>query len=160
MTIDSSSRIRDEIKQSKPFRSAGHEVGVALLRTADVLRRRMSVALEPHGLSPQQYNVLRILRGAKPDGLPTLEIAERLVEQTPGITRLCDGLAKKGWLVRANHPSDRRVVLCRLTRNGERLLNQLDHVVSELEERVVEGLGKSQVQELLRMLERIRDNGT
>ena len=82
--------IRDEIKQKRPFRSSADEAVVTLLRTADRLRTALSSVVEPHGITLQQYNVLRILRGAGTDGLPTLEIAERMIGQAPGITRLLD----------------------------------------------------------------------
>ena len=79
------SRIQQEIKQTRPFRSTAQEAGIALLRTTDLVRRRMSAVLEAEDVTVQQYNVLRILRGAGPEGLPTLEIAERMIERTPGM---------------------------------------------------------------------------
>ena len=89
------SRIQAEIKQKKPFRSRQQEAGLALLRTADVVRRRIARVIEPHGVTLQQYNVLRILGGAGKEGMPTLEIAGRMIERTPGITRLLDRLEAK-----------------------------------------------------------------
>jgi DNA-binding MarR family transcriptional regulator len=94
------SRLQDELKQNKPFPSAAHEGGLGLMRTADVLRRRGAAVVEPRGITLQQYNVLRILRGAGEEGLPTLEVAARMVEQTPGITRLLDRLEVKGLVRR------------------------------------------------------------
>src|SRR5436853_5453131 len=82
--------IRSEIKQRRPFPSPHQEAVVALMRTADRARRLVGDVVEPLGITPQQYNVLRILRGAGDAGLPTLEIAQRMIEQTPGITRLLD----------------------------------------------------------------------
>ncbi len=119
------SRIQQEIKQTRPFASPGQEAMVALLRTADVVRRAVSRAVEPAGVTLQQFNVLRILRGAGAEGLPTLEIGERLVEQTPGTTRLVDRLVEKGW-VRRCEGRDRRQVLCRITPEGLALLSSLD----------------------------------
>ena len=84
--------LRDEIRQSKPFDSAAQEAILALYRTSDMLRRRFSQLVEPHGISLQQYNVLRILRGAGKTGTPTLDIADRMIEMTPGVTRLLDKL--------------------------------------------------------------------
>src|SRR5207244_13083574 len=80
--------IVQELKQTKPFPSKAQEVAVSLLRTADVLRRLVGAVVEQKGITVQQYNVLRILRGAGEQGLPTLDIAERMIETTPGITRL------------------------------------------------------------------------
>ncbi len=90
-----------EIKQRKPFPSKGQEAAVTLMRTADVVRRAVGSAIEPHGITVQQYNVLRILRGAGPDGLPTLEIVQRMIEQTPGITRLINRLQGKNLVARS-----------------------------------------------------------
>src|SRR4029453_18362861 len=111
------SRIQHEIKQSRPFRSKGQEAAIALMRTADLVRRTIAGIVGPYDLTPQQYNVLRILRGAGQAGLPTLEIPERMVEQAPGITRLLDRLEKKTWVERERSQEDRRQVICRITKS-------------------------------------------
>lgn len=123
--MGAASRIQDEIKQTRPFASRGQEAMVALLRTADVVRRNLSAVVEASGITLQQYNVLRILRGAGPDGLPTLEIGSRLLEQAPGTTRLVDRLVEKG-LVGRRGGRDRRQVFCAITREGLSLLDRLD----------------------------------
>src|SRR6266571_4685258 len=89
------SAIQKEIKQGRPFASKAAEGVVALLRTTDLLRRVLSGVVEARGITLQQYNVLRILRGAGPSGLPTLEIGQRMVERSPGVTRLLDRLEAK-----------------------------------------------------------------
>src|SRR4051812_15599075 len=81
-------RLQDEIKQRKPFQSPAHEAVIALLRTADLVRRQITALIEPHGITMQQFNVLRILRGGGADGVPTLDVADRMIEQAPGVTRL------------------------------------------------------------------------
>src|SRR6202008_362828 len=106
---------RDGIKQRRPFRSRGQEGVLSLLRTADQLKRDFACLVEPHGLTLQQFNVLRILRGAGPKGLPPLDIAERMIEQAPGITRLLDRLEKKALVRRERCPEDRRQVLVAIT---------------------------------------------
>ena len=80
--------IAEDIKQRKPFRTRIQEAYLGLVRAGDDLKRRTSAILEAAGVTLQQYNVLRILRGAGDDGLPTLTIAERMIERTPGVTRL------------------------------------------------------------------------
>ena len=95
------SQLKREIRQNRPFRSRSQEASLGLFRTADLLRRRFHAVLEPKGITQQQYNVLRILRGAGDGGLPTLTIAERMVERTPGITRLLDRLERPD---RARYP--------------------------------------------------------
>ena len=84
--------LREEIRQTKPFESPTQEAILSVYRTSDVLQRLFVKLVEPHGISLQQYNVLRILRGAGKEGTPTLDIADRMIEKTPGITRLLDKL--------------------------------------------------------------------
>jgi MarR family transcriptional regulator, organic hydroperoxide resistance regulator len=102
----------------------------AILRAADRLRRRYAPLLAQHGVTLQQYNVLRILRGAGPAGLPTLTLVDRMIEQAPGITRLLARLVRKGWVRRQRDGEDQRVVICRITAAGHRLLRQLDGPVA------------------------------
>jgi len=129
---------------------------LGLLRTADRLRRHFERVLEPYGITGQQYNVLRILRGAGTAGIPTLDIAERLVEQTPGITRLLDRIEKKGWVRRERCAEDRRQVLCYSTAAGLTLLAQLDSVVDRRELEAVAGLSRAEQKQLIRLLDALR----
>ena len=114
--------IHEEIQQSKPFRSRSQEAYLALLRTADDSKRYMTRVLEPAGVTIQQYNVLRILRGAGKEGLPTLVVADRMLERTPGVTRLIDRMERKGWVERSRCTEDRRRVWCKITGSGLELL--------------------------------------
>jgi len=150
------SQIQKEIKQSKPFRSPSHEATVALLVTADVVRRHLAHAIEPWGLTVQQYNVMRILRGAGPEGLPTLEIADRMIEKAPGITRLLDRLEAKGLVRRERCPKDRRQVLCFSTAASLDLLDRLDHLVDQIDRDAIGKLQKRDITELIRILDNVR----
>lgn len=150
------SLIQREIRQSKPFRSKGQEAIVALLRTADVVRRQMARVVEPQEITLQQYNVLRILRGAGPEGIPTLSISERMIEEAPGITRLLDRLEAKGLVRRQRCPEDRRQVLCWLTPAGQSILERLDGAVDEADDAVLGGLSAEEKAELVRLLDAIR----
>jgi len=125
--------VLDEIKQTRPFRSRSQEALIALMRTANVLTRRVEALCQTEGITHQQYNVLRILRGAK-GPLPTMEIAERLVEQTPGITRHVNNLESSGLIRREQWPGDRRQVLCQITPAGLRLLERLDAPMDALDD--------------------------
>ncbi len=145
-----------ELRQTKPFPSAAAEATVALLKTADVVRRRVSEVIEPHGITLQQYNVLRILRGVGEGGLPTLEIAERLIEQTPGVTRLLDRLEAKGLVRRERRPADRRQVLCTATDEGLALLARLDAAVRRADHSAVGPLPAADVERLLEILAAVR----
>jgi DNA-binding MarR family transcriptional regulator len=150
------SQLQREIRQGKPFRSRGQEVVVALLRTADLVRRTVGRALEPHDITIQQYNVLRILRGAGEQGLPTLEIADRMIEQAPGVTRLLDRLEVKGLVRRQRCAHDRRQVLCWLTPAGLELVERLDEPVDSADAEAVAMLTPEEQERLLRMLDAIR----
>lgn len=148
--------LRDEIRQTRPFRSAGHEAVLALLRTTDVLGRFFAQVLEPHGITMQQYNVLRILRGAGPEGLPTLAIGERMVERTPGVTRLLDRLEARGWVRRQRAEDDRRRVDCFLTDAGRELLARLDRPIETADRDAVAALTEREQRTLIRLLAKIR----
>jgi len=143
----------------RPPRPPREEVIPELLRTADIVRRRIAAVLAPFGVTPQQYNVLRILRGAGPAGLPTLEIGGRLLEETPGITRLIDRMESHGWVVRERSRDDRRLVICRLTPAGSGLLEQLDPVIADAPAEVLNRLPEPSVRQLRAILARIRQSG-
>lgn len=146
-----------ELSQSKPFESPGEEAAVSLLRTADMIRRAISTALEDCDITLQQYNVLRILRGAGGPGLPTLEIATRMIEQTPGITRLIDRLEAKKLVERERSSSDRRCVYCRITETGLAILTSLDVPVRAAAESAFQLINERQLTQLVGSLDLLRD---
>lgn len=149
------STIAGEIKQTRPFRSRSQEAVIALLRTANVLTRRVEAVCQAEGITHQQYNVLRILRGAK-SPLPTMEIAERLVEQAPGITRHVNNLESRGMLKREQWAGDRRQVLCQITPAGLRVLERLDGPMDALDDAFAERLGDEQLDSFLETLDLLR----
>jgi MarR family transcriptional regulator, organic hydroperoxide resistance regulator len=153
---DGASAIQREIQQQKPFRSPGQEAVVALLRTADVVRRFVARVIDPFDVTPQQYNVLRILRGAGEPGIPTLAIADRMIEETPGITRLLDRLEAKGLVRRERCPEDRRQVLCYSTPAGLDLLARIDGLMDEADEAALGALTPEEIAQLLRLLDAVR----
>lgn len=150
------SAIQREIHQTKPFRTRSQEGVVALLRTADVVRRYIGRVLEPYGVTTQQFNVLRILRGAGPEGLPTLAIGERMIEEAPGITRLLDRLEAKGLVRRERCPGDRRQVLCYATPQGLELLARIDGAMDQADEMGLGMLSDEDKVELIRLLDAVR----
>ncbi len=154
--MEEMSPLQKEIRQSKPFRSRGQEVVVALIRTADLVRRVVGRVLEPYDITVQQYNVLRILRGAREQGLPTLEIGERMVEHAPGVTRLLDRLEVKGLVRRQRCPEDRRQVLCWLTPAGTELVERLDEPVDSADAEAVAMLAPEEQERLLQLLDAVR----
>ena len=149
-------QILEEIHQGKPLHSRTQEAFLGLMRTANVVDRKFEAVVAPAGVSGQQYNVLRILRGAGKEGLPTLEVASRLVEQTPGITRLLDRLEKKKWIRRERCPGDRRQVLCWITPEGLALLARLDGPVADFDRQALGMLTAAEQRELVRILDKVR----
>lgn len=153
------SQLQRELKQGRPFTSTAQEAILGVLRTSDVLQRRITELLEPLGVSPQQFNVLRILRGAGPQGLPTLEIGERMIEHSPGITRMVDRLIARGWAERARCTEDRRVVYCRITPAGLELLEQADTPEFRAGESRVMPIPEDDQRRLIELLDRVREAG-
>ena len=150
------SRIQAELQQKRPFRSRTVEAGAAILRTGDMIRRHLEMVLEPYGITWQQYNVLRILRGAGADGLPTLAIGRRMIEQTPGVTRLVDRLVTKGLVTRARGALDLRQVICRITPAGLELLARTDAPTDQADDFMLSGLNHEQLGVLVDLLDQVR----
>jgi MarR family transcriptional regulator, organic hydroperoxide resistance regulator len=150
------SNIQDEIKQNKPFRSVASEAHVALLRTADLVAREIAEVLKPYGVSPTQYNVLRILRGAGPGGLACGEIGGRMITQDPDITRLLDRMEKAGWIERTRDSRDRRVVTTRLTKQGKKVIEELEEPLARFERRRLKKVGEKRLRELVELLDVMR----
>jgi DNA-binding MarR family transcriptional regulator len=145
-----------EARQKQLVYTRQQDAVVSILRTANYLRRFCSPVFDQNDITWQQFNVLRILRGAGLEGLPTLDIAERMIEQAPGITRLLDRLERKK-LVRRERPSDnRRQVLCYITKPGLDLLQALDAPVRTQDKQALHRLDESEIEELIRLLELAR----
>jgi DNA-binding MarR family transcriptional regulator len=152
-------RLREEIQQQKPFVSLEQEAVLNVLRTADVLQQRIAAVLKPFKLSHSQYNVLRILRGAGPEGLACREIGERMLTRDPDITRLLDRLEARGLLTRTRDQKDRRVITARITSEGQGLLEALDQPMAGVDRQPLQHLGEPQLRTLIQLLELARDRG-
>ena len=148
--------LRDEIKQTRPFSSPAHEALVSILRTAAVVQRHISQVVDGSGITIQQYNVLRILRGAGSAGLPTLAIRDRMIEEAAGITRLLDKLETAGHVVRERSTPDRRQVLCHITPAGLRLLTELDEPVDAANDYALAMLDDAEKRALVELLGAVR----
>jgi len=138
--------------KAKSVRYLEEETFVALLRTADHLERRAAAMLKPNGLSPTQYNALRILRGAGGDGLTCGEIGERMLNHDPDITRLLTRLERRGLIRRSRGQKDRRVITTRITSAGLNLLHSLDRPVEKFQRQLLCHVGKRGLQSLIRLL--------
>jgi DNA-binding MarR family transcriptional regulator len=154
---DMAKDIQTEIKQRKPFTCREEELYLNILRSCDLLGRRMGEVLKGLELSSTQYNVLRILRGAGPEGLACGEIGERMVTRDPDITRLLDRLEKRGLVGRSREKEDRRVVTARITAAGLELLKKLDEPVTQMHKAQLGHLEAKQQETLIRLLETARE---
>jgi DNA-binding MarR family transcriptional regulator len=149
-------RLRDEIRQTKPFASPQQEAFLSLGRTWAVLEHALSETLKPHGITPTQYNVLRILRGAGEKGLCRAEVMQRMITKVPDATRLLDRMAAAGLIERERDTADRRFVTTRITEEGLRLLAALDEPVQALHRQHFAALDETELDSLNELLGRVR----
>ena len=150
------SRLREEIKQSKPFRSLEQEAMLSIQRTDALLGYSLIEALKPYGVTPTQYNVLRILRGAAPKGLCREDIRERLISQVPDVTRLLDRMEEAGLVDRERDNADRRLVTTRITTEGLRVLAELDRPIAQIHEEQLGHMTKAELRSLIELLAKAR----
>jgi DNA-binding MarR family transcriptional regulator len=147
--------LQREIKKKKPFEMPEQEALLNLLRTSDQLQIRFARLFRRYGLTPQQYNILRILRGeGKP--LPILEIASRMITVVPGITGLIDRLETAGLVCRKRCDNDRRIVYVCISDQAVSLLNQIDQPLLDLHKALLGHLTEQELATLSELLERAR----
>lgn len=149
--------LKEELKQTRPFASLEEETHIALLRTSDRLSHSFERLLRRHGVTTTQYNVLRILRGALPGGLPCGEVGQRLVTRVPDVTRLLDRIERKGWARRERTTRDRRVVTIRLTPEGKKLVDALDEPVQAAHNALLRHLSREDLRALCDLLAKVRN---
>ena len=147
-----SSKLQDEIKQAKPFSGVQEELWLNLSRTAAAVGHTIEQRLRPSGLSPTQYNVLRILRGAAGTGLCQSEIGVRLVAQVPDVPRILDRMERAGWVTRTRGTDDRRVVMTTLTAQGVQVLESLDGPLTEMMSAMFLGMSAEEMERLNELL--------
>ena len=148
-------KLQRELKKRDPFACSEQEVLLNLCRTVDQLQICFARLLREHGLTPSQYNILRILRGeGKP--LPILEIASRTITVVPGITGLIDRLEQAGFVNRVRCDKDRRVIYVALTDKGNRSLAGLDEPLIGLHKKLLGHLSQGELKDLIRLLEKAR----
>jgi DNA-binding MarR family transcriptional regulator len=148
--------MRSRPKSSRPSISLENRIFLALLQAADALTQEAEQFVKTAGLTGAQYNVLRILRGAEPEGLACRAIGERMISHDPDMTRLLDRMEKHGLITRARQTDDRRVVKTRITAQGLRLLKTLDEPVHDLHKRQFRHMSAARMKTLFDLLEEIR----
>jgi DNA-binding MarR family transcriptional regulator len=150
------SKLQHELKKKRPFEVPEQEAALSLARTSDQLQIRLARLFREYGLTPSQYNVLRILRGeGKP--LPILEIASRTITVVPGITGLIDRLEQGGFVNRLRCEKDRRVVYVALTDQAAKTLADLDEPLLALHRKLLGHLSAGELKTLIQLLEKMRE---
>jgi DNA-binding MarR family transcriptional regulator len=148
--------LQEELKQNIPFTSREQEAYLSLLRTADALESKVEAKLKEFGLTGTQYNALRILRGAGPDGIPCSEIGERMITRDPDITRLLDRLQKRGLVERSRGKQDRRVIYGKIAAAGLKLLREMDSPVEKHGRELLRHVSQTDLKLLIDLLEQVR----
>ena len=151
-------RLQDELKQSKPFPTLEEEVYLEIQRTSQVAARWITRTLKPTGLTEPQFNVLRILRGSRPDGLSSTAIAERMVNHDPDLTRLLDRLEAGGLIEKSRDTRDRRVVTARITKAGLSVVESASEAARRTLVAALRSLGPRKLGTLADLLELVRSS--
>jgi len=152
-----SSKLAEEIRQKKPFALLEEEAALNLVRTHEFLQQRQAGFFKRFRLTPTQYNVLRILRGAGKAGVTCSQAAERMVAADPDITRLLDRLEARQLIERQRGARDRRVVISRITAQGVALLKDIDRPLAEFLKGQLGHVGKQRLAQLIEILESVRE---
>ncbi|MFO0939514.1 MAG: MarR family transcriptional regulator [Pirellulales bacterium] len=147
--------LKDELKKRDPFDSVEQEAMLAVMRTSDLLENRMARLLRENGLTLTQYNVLRILRG-EGQPMPCLEVANRMIQVAPAITRVVDQLLALDLITKTQASHDRRVFEIELTPSANKLLKKLDQPVLDLHAVLLSNVSKADLKSLIRILEVVR----
>lgn len=147
--------LQNELKKRGPFDSVEQEATLAVMRTSDLLENRLARLVREHDLTITQYNVLRILRG-EGKSLPCLEVASRMIQVAPAITRVVDQLLALRLITKTQSTRDRRVFEIELTSTASRLLKTLDQPILDLHASLLATVSKADLKTLIRILEAVR----
>ena len=150
-------RLAQEINQKKPFALLEEEALLNLARTFETVQMKLTEALKEFQLTPTQYNVLRILRGAGKEGVTCSQAADRMVNHDPDMTRLLDRLEARKLVVRERSKNDRRVVITRISQDGMELVNSLDEPIKALNKKLAGHVGREKLLQLIETLEKLRE---
>ena len=151
--------LRQQLKKKGPFDSLEQEAMLSILRTSDLLENRLARLLREYDLTPSQYNAMRIMRG-EGEPMPCLEVAQRMIQVAPAITRVVDQLVGRGFIDKQQSSQDGRVFLVELTASGTRLLKKLDEPIQTLHQSLLGHVSKSDLKMLNGILEIAREGIT
>jgi DNA-binding MarR family transcriptional regulator len=142
--------VRERLQQRR-FQSVAQEALLSLIVAAEQIEQRTAEVLERHGLTTDQFNVLRILRGVHPGGHPRGEVARRMIHRAPDVTRMLDRLERQGLIARCRDSDDRRMSVATITREGLALLDRLDPELQVLQAEITAPLGEAELRQLARL---------
>lgn len=148
--------LKHEIAQQRPFSSVEEEALLNMMRTADCLQRAVQHRIRPWGITSTQYNVLRILRGAHPQGLTCSAIGDRMITAEPDITRLLARMKTMKLIRQQRDKRDRRVVWTQISAAGLDLLGKMDPEINRGPKELLGHLNYNELMEFIRLLERAR----
>ena len=143
--------IRERIQQGRAFPSLASEAIISLAVAAEHLDQVTEAVCQRHGLTADQYNVLRILRGVHPEGHPRCEVARRMIHRSPDVTRMLDRLCRQGSVSRTRNPDDRRESIATITRAGLALLERVDPDLEQAHAELTAPLSEPQLRRLSRL---------
>jgi len=152
-----SAKLAAEIHQNKPFALPEEEALLNLVRTHEFLLQRQTEFFKQFQLTPTQYNILRILRGAGAGGVTCSRASERMVTADPDITRLFDRIEARKLIRRERSVEDRRVVISRITPDGLKLVDAIDKPLAKLLKRQFRRVGPKKLAQLIEILESLRE---
>jgi DNA-binding MarR family transcriptional regulator len=147
-------KIEEEIKQSK-FKSPQQKAVLNLLYTANYLQNKQRELFEPFGITGQQYNILRILRGQHPNSASAVEIKSRMLDKNSDVSRLLDRLIAKSLVKKSQCPNDKRATDIIITETGLSLLKELDSAIHNMEKKILQ-LSTEESNQLSELLDRSR----
>jgi DNA-binding MarR family transcriptional regulator len=142
--------IRERLQQRR-FGTLADEAVVSLMVAADHLDQVSAAIWERHGVTGDQYNVLRILRGVYPGGHPRNEVARRMIHRAPDVTRMLDRLVRQGLVARVRNPEDRRESIATITKAGLAKLERIDPDVHATQRTITESLSERDLKQLVRL---------
>ena len=152
-----SGKLAQEIGQTKPFASKEEEAFLNMARTFEYLQGRVADLLKEFQLTPTQYNLLRILRGAGEAGITCSQAADRMLTPDPDMTRLLDRMETRSLIQRDRRAQDRRIVITRITQEGLNLAAAIDEPLQTLFRRLLGRAGHRKLTDLIETLEILRE---
>ena len=150
-------KLEEAIQQKTPFQNEWQKAVVNIIYTHNWIQERHKTLFKPHGITTQQFNVLRILRGQYPNPISTSNIRERMLDRMSDVSRIVDRLVKKKLVVRKTCKTDKRLVDVVINQEGLDLLKELDTDINKFDEKIL-SLSKEEVQQLNELLDKLRSN--